>query len=111
METDTPMTNGEGTDSAVKRVATGEKVWCKCDRCGDFQPLFQYTKYEVMWISYVENGGKDRNGDIRRIAKRTDIGEKRGLCKECALFVNKQRYDTRSTTNESNPQTETGAQT
>ena len=31
---DTPMTNGEGTDSAVKRVVLGDGDLYKCFRCG-----------------------------------------------------------------------------
>lgn len=61
----------------------------KCDRCGDFKELFQYTKFEVKWISWIENRGKG----YERFAVRNDIGEKRGLCKECAIELNKRKYD------------------
>ena len=69
---------------------------CKCDRCGDIKPLFQYTKFETKLVTIKKICGKEgctHTGHVQQ----EDIGEKRGLCKECAVEVNKTKYDAKST--------------
>lgn len=70
---------------------------CKCDRCGRIREAFQYTKFEVKYVSWVENAGKDKNGDVIRRAIRNNVGEQRALCEECAVELNKRYYDERIT--------------
>lgn len=68
---------------------------CKCVRCGDFKELFQYTLFEPdRWIRQIEVCLPDENGNTRR-EKLVNIAQSRGLCKECAIEVNKREYDIR----------------
>jgi len=65
-----------------------KEVLCKCDRCGRIKPLFQYTKFETQIVKIIKiiEMGKHRT-------EYKDLGEKRGLCEECSVEVNKKLFD------------------
>lgn len=63
----------------------------KCERCTRIRPLFQYTKFEEKIVTRTVDNGL--GSDPRFSSKTEDIGDKRGLCEECAVFVNCAKYD------------------
>lgn len=71
-----------------------EKIDCKCERCGRFCKAFQYTKFETKIVEKKIRGNDNPDGSPYFETLTEDIGEKRGLCEECAVEVNKRIYDT-----------------
>lgn len=69
---------------------------CKCERCGRIRDLFQYTKFETNVVIRVIDNGPSANPRYSQ-GESEDIGEKRGLCEECAVELNKRKYDLLST--------------
>jgi hypothetical protein len=65
---------------------------CKCERCGRIRDLFQYTKWEVdRFVDQVKDNGV---GESPRYTTETiNLAERRGLCEECSVEVNKREYD------------------
>ena len=78
--------------------AIKERINCSCERCGRFCKLFQYTKFEVKEVSYKSSYKNKKTGEIVYVAHRNDMGEKRGLCEDCAVEINKRNYDAKTNT-------------
>ena len=78
---DTPMTNGEGTDRAVKRVSFAVEEWLDDYEGSDYVPP-------------------------ERV-----LGAMRAVLIDLYAMETRLQIATRSTTNKNKPQTETGAQT
>lgn len=64
----------------------------KCERCGRIRDLFQYTFFdEPKTIRQIKNNGI---GSDPMFSEQTiQIDESRGLCEECAVEINKKKYD------------------
>ena len=75
----------------IKRISMNTEK-AKCERCGEVKDLFQYTHFEADKIVeiVVDNGA---SANPRYTTKRENIAERRGLCKECAVEINKKEYD------------------
>lgn len=79
----------------------GDKITCKCDRCGRIRPLFQYTVFKPrkeVKVQKVQDNGPHANPRYTPInsTEVIDLGEYRGLCEECAVVVNSAAYDAKS---------------
>lgn len=71
---------------------------CRCERCGRFRELFQYTHFEVPKIvEQVKDNG--HGAKPRFTTERVDLAQSRGLCEECAVVVNSRAYDEKTTPN------------
>lgn len=69
-----------------------EQEFCKCQRCGRIRPLFQYTKWEAdRYIEVAKDNGAGVNPQIT--IERVNLADRRGLCEECSVEVNKAAYD------------------
>ena len=63
----------------------------KCERCGRIRDLFQYTFFaepRTITQKHYANGS-----DATCIVKTIEINDSRGLCEECAVEINKKKYD------------------
>ena len=64
----------------------------KCDRCLRIRDLFQYTHFEEdKWIDQVKDNGNGANP--RFVEEKVNLAQSRGLCEECAVEINKRKYD------------------
>jgi hypothetical protein len=53
----------------------------KCERCGRIKPVFQWTYWEEDKFLVALNGTSK------------NISERKGLCEECGIEINKKKYD------------------
>ncbi len=64
----------------------------KCERCGRIRELFQYTHFEEdNFVPFVKDNGEGSNPRFTKETK--NIAKSRGLCEECAVEINKKKYD------------------
>jgi hypothetical protein len=70
-------------------MKTMKKV--KCERCGRIRDLFQYTFFDEPKI--INKVIFDPKNDPQYTTQTIQIDESRGLCEECAIEINKKKYD------------------
>ena len=97
--TDAPMTNGEGTDRAVKRVASAEEL---VDEIVEGIYAIARGCAALELTNFTESA--DKSAHNAAMVEKWKVA----LTKKILALTT---YETRSTTNESKPQSETGAQT
>lgn len=74
-----------------------ETLKVKCDRCGRIRELFEYTHFDTKpkTMQVRKDNGVDANP--RFTVENMYHNESRGLCEECAVYLNIRRYDNKIT--------------